>query len=135
MANVCNGSNPVGRDRQKSAKSGRRISLDNKEAMDHQLVLQFKGENFLDLDALVSLEDKLQEVIEQIGDVDGHDMGSGEANIFVLTADPIATFERAKPLLSEASLLNTVRAAYRDVRSDVFTVLWPERSTEAFVVA
>jgi hypothetical protein len=103
--------------------------------MDHQLVLQFKGGNLFDLDTLLSLEDQLQELIGPIGDVDGHDMGSGEANIFVITPDPIAAFERIKPLLFETSLLNTVRAAYRDVRSDVFTVLWPERSTKAFVVA
>jgi hypothetical protein len=103
--------------------------------MDYQLVLQFKGSDLLDFDALVSLEDQLRELIEPLGDVDGHDMGSGEVNIFVLTADPIATFERAKPLLSEASLLNVVRVAYREVRSEVFTVFWPECSTETFVVA
>ena len=61
-------------------------------------------------------------------------MGRGEANIFILTADPIATFEQAKALLSEASLLNTVRAAYRDVHSDVFTVLWPESPPKDFAV-
>ena len=103
--------------------------------MDYQLVLQFKGNDLLGFDALISLEDKLQELIEPIGDVDGHDMGSGESNIFVLTADPTATFERAKPLLSKASLLDKVCVACREVHSDVFTVIWPERSTEAFVVA
>lgn len=103
--------------------------------MDYQLVLQFKENDLLDFDALVSLEDELQELIEPIADVDGHDMGSGEANIFVLTADPVATFERAKALLSKASLLNKVRVAYREVHSEVFTIVWPERSAEAFVVA
>jgi hypothetical protein len=103
--------------------------------MDYQLVLQFKGNDLLDFDALVSLEDKLQELIEPIADVDGHDMGSGEANVYVLTADPVATFVQVKPLLSEASLLDKVRVACREVHSDAFTVVWPERSTEAFVVA
>ncbi|MFP5392047.1 MAG: ABC transporter [Gammaproteobacteria bacterium] len=103
--------------------------------MDYQLVLQFKGNDLLDFDALVSFEDELQELIEPIADVDGHDMGSGEANIFVLTADPVATIERAKALLSKAALLDKVRVAYREVLSDVFTIVWPERSTEAFVVA
>ena len=112
-----------------------KTSVDNKGSMDYQLVLQFKGDDLLDFDALVSLEDKLQELIDPVGDVDGHDMGSGEANIFVLTADPVATFERAKPLLSEASLLDKVCVACREVHSEVFTVIWPESSTEAFVVA
>jgi len=103
--------------------------------MDYQLVLQFKGNEPLDFDALVNLEDKLQELVAPIADVDGHDFGSGEANIFVLTADPVATFERAKPLLSDASLLDEVGVAYRDVHSDVFTVIWPEGSARAFVVA
>lgn len=103
--------------------------------MDYQLVLQFKGNDLLDFDTLVSLEDNLLELIKPIGDVDGHDMGSGETNIFVLTADPVATFERAKPLLSLASLLDKVCVACREVHSDAFAVIWPEHSTEAFVVA
>jgi hypothetical protein len=103
--------------------------------MDYQLVLQFRGNDLLEFDALVNLEDKLQELVEPIADVDGHDLGSGEANIFVLTADPVATFERVKPLLSDESLLNKVGVAYRNVRSDVFTVIWPEGSAQTFVVA
>jgi hypothetical protein len=103
--------------------------------MDYQLVLQIKGDDCLDFDSLVNLEDRLQRLVEPIADVDGHDMGSGEMNIFVLTADPVATFKRAKPLLSDASLLGKVGVAYRELRSDDFTVIWPESSTEYFVVA
>jgi len=62
-------------------------------------------------------------------------MGSGEINIFILTADPVATFERAKPLLDDASLLDSVRVGYRELRSDDFAFLWPTGPTEAFVVA
>lgn len=103
--------------------------------MDYQLVLQFRGNDLPDFDALVNLEDELQRLVESIADVDGHDMGSGEMNIFVLTADPVATFEQAKPLLSSASLLNKVGVAYREMSCDAFTVIWPESSMEAFVVA
>jgi hypothetical protein len=103
--------------------------------MDYQLVLQIKGDDCLDFDALVNLEDELQRLVEPIADVDGHDMGSGEMNIFVLTADPVATFERAKQLLSNASLLDKVGVAYRELRSEDFTIIWPESSTEDFVVA
>lgn len=102
--------------------------------MDCQLVLQLRGDDCLDFDAMVNLEGDIQHVIEPIADVDGHDVGSGEMNIFILTADPVATFERAKPLLSAASLLNNVSVAYRDLRSDNFTVLWPKSVTGAFVV-
>ena len=84
---------------------------------------------------MVTLEDKIQQIVEPIAEVDRHDVGSGEMNIFILTADPVATFERVKPLLSAASLLDKVSVAYRELRSDDFTVLWSTSSTGAFVVA
>jgi len=103
--------------------------------MKYQLVLQFKGNTIPDFDSLVTLEDNLQRIVEPIAEVDGHDIGSGEINIFILTADPVATFERAKPFLSDASLLHNVDSAYRDLRSDKYIVVWPESSTEAFKIA
>lgn len=103
--------------------------------MDYQLVLQFKGNAIPDFDSLVTLEDNLQRIVEPIAEVDGHDIGSGELNLFVLTTDPVATFERAKPLLAEASLLHKVGGAYQDLRSDKYIVVWPENSAEAFTIA
>lgn len=103
--------------------------------MDYQLVLQFREHDCLDFEAMVNLEDEIQRVVEPLADVDGHDVGSGEINIFILTADPAATFERAKPLLSAASLLDKVGVAYRELCTDDFTSLWPESSTLTFVIA
>jgi hypothetical protein len=103
--------------------------------MDYQLVLQLRGDDCLDFDAMVSLEDEIQQIVEPIAEVDGHDVGSGEMNIFILTADPVATFERVKPLLSAASLLDKASVAYRELRSDDFTVLWSTSSTGTFGVA
>lgn len=103
--------------------------------MNYQLVLQFREDDCLDFDALFHLEDELQRLVAPIADVDGHDMGSGEMNIFILTADPVATFARAKPLLADASLLDNVRVAYRELHSDDFAFLWPTGPKEAFVVA
>jgi hypothetical protein len=84
---------------------------------------------------MVSLEDEIHRIVEQIAEVDGHDIGSGEMNIFILTADPVASIELVKPLLSAASLLDKVSVAYREVRSHDFTVLWSTSLTGAFVVA
>ena len=106
-----------------------------KENMAYQLVLQFKGNTIPDFHSLVTLEEKLQRIVEPIAEVDGHDIGSGEINIFVLTADPVGTFERAKTLLSDASLLHKVGSAYRDLSSDKYTIVWPENSTGAFTIA
>ena len=41
-----------------------------------------------DFDQLVILEDKLIEELGSVATVDGHDFGSGEFNIFVLTDEP-----------------------------------------------
>lgn len=84
---------------------------------------------------LVGLEDDLRQLVMPIAEVDGHDMGSGEMNIFVLTDDPVGTYERAKPLLADSSLLQTVAVAYRYLRSDDFIVIWPEDSPAGFMVA
>jgi hypothetical protein len=57
----------------------------------HQLVLQFATNSVRDYDDLVALE---RQLVAELGEseVDGHDMGSGEANIFILTADAQTTF-------------------------------------------
>ena len=102
--------------------------------MDYQLVLQFRGDSLQDLDATVALEDDL---IEELGDsagVDGHDVGSGETNIFILTSDPAVTFHRARPVLERRQQLQSVTAAYREVEGQQFTVIWPEGSHEKFRV-
>jgi hypothetical protein len=89
----------------------------------------------LDFDTLVNLEEDLLRLLEPIAEVDGHDIGSGAMNIFILTDEPIATFERAKPLLFDTSSLHNVVVAYRELGSDDFTVVWPAGLTDPFVVA
>lgn len=102
--------------------------------MEYQLVFQFKGSMVLDFDSIIMLEENLQRIVEPVAEVDGHDIGRGEVNIFVLTSDPASTFERARKLLSALSLLNKVGIAYRELASDMYTVMWPERATEVFSV-
>jgi hypothetical protein len=103
--------------------------------MDYQLVLQFHGDSLSDFDAMVALEDELTEELGDTADVDGHDLGSGETNIFILTSDPAATFHRARPVLVRTRRLQAVTAAYRPVDGEQFTVIWPEGSTREFRVA
>ena len=94
--------------------------------MRYQLVLQFQGDSLADYNQMVSLEDALIEVLDDTADVDGHDVGSGETNIFIFTADPTATFERARPVLESRQRLGALTAAYRSVEGEHFTVIWPE---------
>ena len=102
--------------------------------MDFQLVLQFRGDSLDDFDVMVALEEELMEELGDSADVDGHDVGSGETNIFIFTSDPTGIFDRAKPVLACTQRLQAVTAAYRRVDGEQFTVIWPEGSTKEFSV-
>jgi hypothetical protein len=103
--------------------------------MRYQLVLQFRGDSLADYDQMIGLEDRLIEDLGHSADVDGHDCGSGETNIFILTSDPKVTFWRVRQTLKQEGRLDAVAAAYREVAGEQFTVLWPEGSAQEFRVA
>lgn len=102
--------------------------------MKYQLVFQFRGDSVKDLDATIALEDELVEALGNSAEVDGHDVGSGETNIFILTSVPSATFHRVRPMLERRQELGAVTAAYREVEGGRYTVIWPEGSGEEFRV-
>ena len=102
--------------------------------MRYQLVLQFRGDSLADYDTMVALEDCLTKDLGHSAKVDSHDCGSGEANIFILTSDPAATFWRVRQTLQRNEQLEAVTAAYRDVEGENYTVIWPEGSETAFNV-
>ncbi|WP_040547303.1 hypothetical protein [Pedosphaera parvula] len=103
--------------------------------MSYQLVLQFRGDSLADYDTMIALEEKLIEDLGDSADVDGHDCGSSETNIFIFTSDPTATFGRVRQTLLREGKLESVKAAYRLVDGNHYTVLWPEGSKEEFKVA
>jgi len=94
--------------------------------VEYQLVLQFRGDSLEDLDATAALEDELTQQLGDSAEVDGHDVGSGETNIFIITSDPLATFHRTRPVLERSQRLQTVTAAYRELEGEHYTVIWPE---------
>jgi len=102
--------------------------------MNYQLVLQFRGDTLEDFDELIAFENELIEELGDSADVDGHDMGSGERNIFIFTSDPKRTFSQAKPVLERAQILQSVTAAYRPVEGEAYTIIWPEGSKIEFTV-
>src|SRR5262245_25882889 len=103
---------------------------------EYQLVLQFPCNSVDEFDAVVELEDRLiAEVPASLADVDGHDSGSGEANIFILTSEPNETFRRAHAVVGGTPRLASVlRAAYRKLDAEQYSVLWPPGGRR-FVVA
>jgi hypothetical protein len=91
--------------------------------MKYQLVLQFIE---MDIDTLLSIEDALIEGLGSTADVDGHDLGSGEANVFIFTSEPQATLQKSREVLQSKGLLpGQFRAASRPVTGESYTTLWP----------
>ena len=97
--------------------------------MKFQLVLQFATEGMNQFDELVALEEKLIQNLPPTSEVDGHDFGSGEFNIFILTDQPKEAFEDALKLI-KGSFQNKFRAAYRERGKDEYVILWPEHLEE-----
>src|SRR5215471_18252824 len=103
--------------------------------MDYQLVLQFRGAALEDYDEMIALEDELIEAVGDSADVDGHDVGSGERNIFILKSDPVGSFSRVTPVLERTQTLSVVTAAYRKIDVERYTVIWPEVPNRKFKIA
>ena len=102
--------------------------------MKYQLVLQWSASSQGDHDAVVTMTDDLEHALGEAANVDGWDFGSGEMNIFIYTDEPQAALDQAKAVLKAHGRMSGLRAAYRDVEGDDFTVLWPE-SLASFEVA
>lgn len=61
-----------------------------------------------------------------LGIVDGHDIGSGEMNIFIHTDEPLSAFDRSKHLLAAQNAWQGLKAGYRDFDEDVYTSMDPD---------
>jgi hypothetical protein len=96
--------------------------------MRFQLVIQFEANTLEDFDQLVEFEGNLAEELGGTGEVDGHDFGSSEFNIFVLTNEPLAAFERSQKLVRNQKLRSPIRVAYREVTGEYSVTLWPPRA-------
>jgi hypothetical protein len=95
--------------------------------MEYMLVLQWPSSSTAkELDLLISVEDQIRKDIGDHGNVDGHDIGSDEMNIFIFTKDPKATFERVKNIGSIPNYMSNLKAGYREVGEDDFVPLYPE---------
>lgn len=102
--------------------------------MKYQLVIQFSEELYGDLDWIADLEDIIDNSLID-AQLDGHDMGSGEVNIFIEANDPINSFEVVKNILNEQKIpLENVKAGYRDFDDDKYLPLWPDNLIEFNVI-
>jgi hypothetical protein len=102
--------------------------------MKYQLVVQWPIDSIVDYDAMIEVEDTLIEHLTEAHEVDGHDIGAGEMNLFVLTNDFRKAFGEVKALLREENLWTDIRVAYREIEKNQYIVLWPQ-NLKGFSVA
>ena len=75
---------------------------------------------------MIEIEDVLINGLSEESDVDGHDFGSGEMNIFIYTDNPTKTFAEIKSLIGSQDHWTDARVAYREIEKDDYTILWPK---------
>lgn len=79
----------------------------------------------IDFDELISLENLLIEHLSLAAEVDGHDFGCDEFNIFIFTDHPEDTFHQCERVLEQYQPRQQLKAAYRERGKSAFVTLWP----------
>lgn len=100
--------------------------------MKYVLVLQFPESYFASHKELVAFEERLIACMPRTCLVDGHDVGSGTTNFFVFTNAPMAAHKTFRKYLGTRAVEKQLRVAYRAVRGEQYTNLWPFRDARPF---
>jgi hypothetical protein len=91
-----------------------------------QLVIQFPLKatfpDRAEFDAVIALEERLEQLSDRDFEVDGHDAGAGEMNVFIITDDAATTLDSIR---SELPNDQSWRAGFRDLDSDDYSPLAP----------
>jgi hypothetical protein len=94
-------------------------------AMKYQLVLQLPASSVKDYDAMIELEETIRKSLGNLGKVDGHDAGSGEMNIFILTDHSKLVFQVIKQFLGTRDFMPELKVACREIGKDKFSIIHP----------
>jgi hypothetical protein len=100
----------------------------------YQLVLPWPCSPEADCPRLLLLEDAIRNGLGSLGIVDGHDIGSGEMNVFIHTNNPIESLERSKLLITPQSGLHELKAGYRDFDAHEYIGIHPAGLTRISVI-
>ncbi|MES2217340.1 MAG: ABC transporter [Pseudomonadota bacterium] len=93
--------------------------------MKYQLVVQLTED--IGLDKLISIEDLLIQKLSFNTEVDGHDIGMGEMNIFIYTDSPEELLQEILSILKyDPYIYAVIKVAFREVDKDPYTCLWPK---------
>ncbi len=57
--------------------------------------------------------------------MDGHDIGSGQMNIFIYTESPEILFKKILTLHEMNDLIPIMKAAYRKYEGGEYNIIWP----------
>jgi hypothetical protein len=98
--------------------------------LEYQLVLQVQNVASSDLERLLRWEKSIADCLAQSATVDGHDLGSGEFNIFIDTDNPEATFRSIMSCKDNAAMAWPTAVAYRRADSEDYIALWPPGQKE-----
>jgi hypothetical protein len=100
--------------------------------MEYQLVIKLWRSSLSQEGFLGSLQADLKQALGDTVELEGHDVGAKEINLFMLTNEPRHAFRKAKDVLAARGVENGLSAAYRLNGGAQFTSLWPLRSTRKF---
>jgi hypothetical protein len=100
----------------------------------YQFVVQFPS-LVVDYDDLIAIEDGLSDALGPSANVDGHDFGQNEGNIFIFTDKPEHILEGVLRLLRGRSCDGDATVAYRTVGGEEYTVVWPHGYKGRFSIA
>ena len=96
--------------------------------MNHQLVLQFHGDDDETVEKVIELEDRLIEALagSTAVEVDGHEPGEGVTNLILVARNAAKVWEKIEPIVEGATdHLDVNAVAFRPLDTEEFTVLWP----------
>jgi hypothetical protein len=101
--------------------------------MKYQLVLQFPAKDETDFDKLIELEEEIEDQIGSDHEVDGHDFGCSEMNLFIHTNDVKKAFSDIQKVIS-VNTFPGLKIGYRLLGAEEYTLLWPNEKGGTFSV-
>jgi hypothetical protein len=90
--------------------------------MRYQMVVQGDSRSIADYDAMLVLEEKIEQRLGQGDIVDGHDAGTGEWNIFLHLSDPQSAFANLAGILQTT---RGVRVGFRELGDSEYLPMFP----------
>ena len=98
------------------------------------LISQLPGCSTKDLDELIEFEDAVIDCIGALGIADGHEFGSGERNIFVVTDQPESAYRCIKSVFESKRVMTDLKVAYRKAEGWEYKILYPPRLQDFTVI-